>query len=455
MSYPPAMNSWSIDEQMAFWSNQLMMQQILEQQNQQWHLWQSQMAGNMFGPQVAMMPQPDVTTSCPAPCPQDQPNECQMQQGHKQQSHMQQPGAYQSANAEDLCHEPCQVAKPRPSMAPDIKKRVAPTVAMMDSPSNVKCRYGKRCTRRDCWYQHPDGRFIESDGCPDGLAAKLPDPSSRSLGHVLCQHAPSRVPVPEPSLPASSDNNKDSQEALAVETPNDSGKEALDPPLSVKDVYTLCREYDMPWPRQIALDGKLSDSVYDGSGYPMHFLHPLHSRLMVGLDDLDRVLAHLRSQGILSSEPPKLVSPGVLQAKFGSVKGSGNIQVYPSATGRSGGNARLNCGSTSQVHTLRTALLKSQWFWDAGPACITPLDSTGKLIQLADGRILLPPLSTSRKVADLKLLFQDVAKRLGSVGKNALLDYVKECGIQESHEVWPYIEVAFASAATKKRKKAE
>lgn len=111
---------------------------------------------------------------------------------------------------------------------------------------------------------------------------------------------------------------------------------------------------------------------------------------MVGLDDFDRILSHLHFQGILFSEPPKLVSPGVLQAKFGTLKGSGNIQVYPNATGRSGGNARLNCGSTSQVHTLRTALLKLQWFWDDGPACITPLDSMGKLTQLADGRILLP-----------------------------------------------------------------
>lgn len=254
---------------------------------------------------------------------------------------------------------------------------------------------------------------------------------------------------------ASSVNNKDGEAILTAKTPDDNEQVSLDPPLAVKDVYTLCRDHDMPWPRQIALDGKLSDSVYDGSGYPMHFLHPLHSRLMVGLDDLDRVLSHLRSQGILSSEPPKLVSPGVLQAKFVTVKGSGNIQVYPSATGRSGGNVRLNCGSTSQVRALRTALLKSQWFWDAGPACITPLDSMGKLTQLADGRILLPLLSPARKVADLKLLFQDVAKRLGPVGKTALLDYVKECGIQESHEVWPYIEVGFASAPSKKRKKAE
>eukprot|EP00438_Fugacium_kawagutii_P010747 Skav218263 [mRNA] locus=scaffold2035:180053:192775:- [translate_table: standard] len=139
----------------------------------------------------------------------------------------------------------------------------------------------------------------------------------------------------------------------------------------MKDVYTLCRDHDVPWPRQIALDGKLSDSVYDGSGYPLHFLHPLHSRLMIGLDDLDRVLGHLRSQGILSSEPPKLVSPGVLQAKFGTVKGSGNIQVYPNATGRSGGNARLNCGSQSQVAfhncaclTRRNGTLDDGKFWD-------------------------------------------------------------------------------------------
>lgn len=201
------------------------------------------------------------------------------------------------------------------------------------------------------------------------------------------------------------------------------------------------------------MDGKLGDLEYAGSGLAMHFLHPLHPRMLVSLDDLDSVLTYLRSQGILASEPAKLVSPGVLQAKFGHAKGAGNIQVYPIATGRSTGNARLNCGQTGQVQIVRSALLKSQWFWDAGPSCPSPLDNCGKLSQMADGRIVLPPLSSTSKVADLKSLFQDVAKRLGPVGKKALMEYAKECGIHESHEVWPFIEVAFSSSSTRKRKK--
>jgi len=39
------------------------------------------------------------------------------------------------------------------------------------------------------------------------------------------------------------------------------------------------------------------------------------------------------------------------------------------------------------------------------------------------------------------------------VGKKALTEYAKECGIHESHEVWPFIEVAFCSSSTRKRKK--
>lgn len=170
------------------------------------------------------------------------------------------------------------MAKPRPSMAPAMKKRGVPTIAMMDSPSNVKCRFGKRCTRRDCWYQHPDGHFIKFDTCTDGSAPKLPDPASRSLERVLAEHALPGVFVPETSLPASSVNNKDGKAMLTAKTPDENKQVSMDPPLAVKNVYTLYRNYDMPWPYQIALDGKLNNLVYDGSGYPMHFLHPLYSQ---------------------------------------------------------------------------------------------------------------------------------------------------------------------------------
>ena len=108
---------------------------------------------------------------------------------------------------------------------------------------------------------------------------------------------------------------------------------------------------------------------------------------------------------------PSCRPQGSFKLSWAQCKALGNLQVYPGAMGRSGGNARLNCGQLGQVRAVRSALLRSQWFWPAGPNSSTPLDACGKLVQMADGRLALPPISPSTKVTDLKSLFQDIAKR--------------------------------------------
>ena len=329
---------------MTFWSNQLMMQQFQEQQAQQWNAWQAQMGGNPFLHPFQMSPHDSSLQPHGPGGPTRHP--------------------FPNAAPSQLVHAKSPPPKkPRPTMAPCLVQKNEHIEAMQDSPSQVKCRYGKRCSRKDCWHQHPDGRNIDLNVGPEI------SPSSPTSGRFGTQAAPA-VLAPQPEQRA---------DEFAHE----------DPPSPAKDIYSLLRSTHSPWPRRITMDGKLGDLEYAGSGLAMHFLHPLHPRMLVSLDDLDSVLTYLRSQGILASEPPKLVSPGVLQAKFGHAKGAGNIQVYPSATGRSTGNARLNCGQTGQVQIVRSALLKSQWFWDAGPSCPSPLDNCGKLSQMADGRIVL------------------------------------------------------------------
>ena len=400
---------------MAFWACQLAQQQHLQQQ---WQALQSQLHGGMegswsqFGPHAAFSGLAQGLGSTDSMTIQANVPEGGFA------AHA--PCVVAPVPASSPCLEPqAGVKKVRPSVAPSLLASNVPVVSSDNSPSKVFCKFGRRCTRLDCWYVHPNGRNLDQKDAPD----PLPTP--------VFSHAPA-VSSPSPRLDV-----VDCSEGSMSKT-----------------VYEMLREVDVPWPRRISLDGKLGDLEYSGSGLPLHFLHPLHPRMQVSLEDFVGVLSFLRAQGILACEPPKLSSPGVLQAKLGSAKGSGNLQVYPGATGRSGGNARLNCGQLSQVRDVRSALLRSQWFWPAGPNFSTPLDACGKLVQMADGRLALPPISPSTKVTDLKSLFQDIAKRLGAAGKAALVDYVKECGVDEKHEVWPHIEAAFVTVPSRKRKAA-
>ena len=76
----------------------------------------------------------------------------------------------------------------------------------------------------------------------------------------------------------------------------------------------------------------------DSQGWALHFLNPDHPRMSISLQDLSAVIGHLQSEGLIMCDRPTLVSPGVLQVKFG--RGGGNLQVYPGATGRSAAAAQ-------------------------------------------------------------------------------------------------------------------
>ena len=98
---------------------------------------------------------------------------------------------------------------------------------------------------------------------------------------------------------------------------------------------------------------KLGDLEYSGSGLHVHFLHPLHPRMQVSLDDFVGALSFLRTQGILACEPPKLSSPGYFKLSWAQRKALGICKC----TGRAGGNWHLG-----QVRAVRSALLRSPWF---------------------------------------------------------------------------------------------
>ena len=73
---------------------------------------------------------------------------------------------------------------------------------------------------------------------------------------------------------------------------------------------------------------------------------------------------------------------------------------------------------------------------------------------MANGKTLLPPLSTTSRVPDLKIFVQNLAKKVGPVGKKAVADYLQESGFPQQHEIWPVLEAAFVAKPAQKRRKA-
>lgn len=99
-------------------------------------------------------------------------------------------------------------------------------------------------------------------------------------------------------------------------------------------------------------------------------------------------------------------------------------------------------------------LLKSSWFRDAGEATVSPLSSLLASVTLSNGKALLPPLSLTTRNPDLKLFVQSLGKKVGPVGKQAVADYLRECGFPHDHEIWPVLEATFIAPPGKTRKKA-
>ena len=125
--------------------------------------------------------------------------------------------------------------------------------------------------------------------------------------------------------------------------------------------------------------------------------------MAVTLDDLLAVISYMKEQGWVTCEKPQLASPGVLQVKFG--KGGGNLQIYPGSTGRSFGNARINSSKEEQVRAIRTTLLRSQWFHDAGAGRVSPLDASLQVTQTLE--LLLPAISPFHQDNWPEILAQD------------------------------------------------
>lgn len=306
------------------------------------------------------------------------------------------------------------------------------------SPSTTRCKYGRRCTRENCWFLHPEGRSIDNKrkALAEGSEPEASLPKRRPYDDAK---SPPKEPL---HTPPSDTSPEPAGNSIGKPMPADLHT----------GVHSRLREVVPEWPRVITPSGKLKDKKLEGQGWPLHFLHPDFPRSVISLEDVQAVVSTLRRQGMGALGTARVSSPGVIQVPLGLQRKGGNLQIYPSATGRLTGNARINSTKEDIIRSARASLLKSAWFSDAGETAVNPLSALLATVTLSDGKLLLPPLSSSTRVPDLKVFVQGLAKKVGTVGKAAVADYLRESRFPQDHEIWPVLEAAFVVAPTRKRK---
>jgi len=218
-------------------------------------------------------------------------------------------------------------------------------------------------------------------------------------------------------------------------------------------VYALCRDDKVAFPKTINKEGKLRSAKYCGSGWPLHFRNPAKPMLEVQMVDLERVVLVLRDKHELVFHSVTKPSPGIVQVNFAAGKGGGTLQMYPGQFGRISGNCRLCIGDSCKMKAVRKILLTSQWFIDAVGHGLNEASN----VYQPHGAVALPPLPSDAKPKDIASTIRLVYRRLGSVGKNALRQFIQESKCLQEGEMLQLVTEVFgdggASAATKLKTK--
>ena len=172
-----------------------------------------------------------------------------------------------------------------------------PTPDVCPSPSATRCKFGRRCTRENCWFLHPNGRKIDK--------RKRDDSDSSPVGRELF---PAQPVSDRSKLPRQQEENSSDQEV---------SKDDSAPPQPNQEVHSILRKAVPEWPRVISTSGKLKDKKLEGQGWALHFLHPHFPRSPVSVDDVQAVVSVLRQQGLGALGAAKVTSPGVIQVPLG------------------------------------------------------------------------------------------------------------------------------------------
>ena len=132
-------------------------------------------------------------------------------------------------------------------------------VANQVSPSKTRCKFGKRCTRLDCWYQHPEGRNIDMPDSSARRSSRSPAPKRRRRLHrdspssltPPCVRGAAAKPHNHCDDDSADDDRKDSDQGFSRTTSRSQPRGSRP--------HLLLRDADVPWPRVISSSGKLKN----------------------------------------------------------------------------------------------------------------------------------------------------------------------------------------------------
>ena len=179
------------------------------------------------------------------------------------------------------------------------------------SPSTTRCKYGRRCTRENCWFLHPEGRSIDNKrkALAEGSEPEASLPKRRPYDDA---ESPPKEPL---HTPPSDSSPEPAGNSIGKPMPADLHT----------GVHSRLREVVPEWPRVITPSGKLKDKKLEGQGWPLHFLHPDFPRSVISLEDVQAVVSTLRRQGMGALGTARVSSPGVIQVPLGLQRKGGNL----------------------------------------------------------------------------------------------------------------------------------
>ena len=134
-----------------------------------------------------------------------------------------------------------------------------------ETPSKTECKFGRRCTRKGCWFLHPRGRYMDRSDEQSRSRARTRSPGRK---HEAINRSPS---TPRPSVRRCLDGKLDSawgSDDSPVAAPESQLDEPKPPSDSASKPHHLLRDTPVPWPRVISSSGKLKDvKMMDMAGH--------------------------------------------------------------------------------------------------------------------------------------------------------------------------------------------
>ena len=174
-----------------------------------------------------------------------------------------------------------------------------------------------------------------------------------------------------------------------------------------------------------------------------HFCNPDKPRAPINKDDVQAVRDYLVQECGITLTQPVATAPAFIQMHVIFGKGGGCVQIFTTKLGREEGNCRVAIKAQNMLIPIRASFFKSAWFHDALETGGGPYVKKLEAIFHPEGKLLLPPLSSSTDAKALNTVLKTVGKKLGKAGKAAMKEYLTACNLQGNAAAMAELSKAF------------